>query len=248
MIGMIPPAKGETLGRSRRTGPFQGLIDDARQPVGDGRAARGRRPAVLDLRAPWKRIVVMFAGPFMNLILAVALFAIVLMGIGVPTGTTTTVSAVSAVRGAGDRHDRHAVPAGRAADPGRRGRASGRATGSSRSTGSRFGPDDWTELQDAIRAATGTVTVTVERDGQLRRPDADARSPPSCRPSTTRRRRCRAASSASSPVTFYERQGVGAVVDQIGDIVGAHRAGDRRSCRRACRACSARCSSASSAT
>ena len=31
MIGMLPPAKGETLGRSRRTGPFQGLIDDARQ-------------------------------------------------------------------------------------------------------------------------------------------------------------------------------------------------------------------------
>ena len=31
MVGMIPPAKGGTLGRTRRTGPFQGMIDDARQ-------------------------------------------------------------------------------------------------------------------------------------------------------------------------------------------------------------------------
>ncbi len=92
---MIPPAKGETLGRSRRTGPFQGLIDDARQ-----QSAMDVLPEDADrqfyLRAPWKRIIVMFAGPFMNLILAVVLFAIVLMGIGVPTGSTTTVSAVSA--------------------------------------------------------------------------------------------------------------------------------------------------------
>ena len=94
MIGMIPPAKGETLGRSRRTGPFQGLIDDARQ-----QSAMDVKPEDADrqfyLRAPWKRIIVMFAGPFMNLVLAVFLFAIVLMGIGVPT-STTDVGAVSA--------------------------------------------------------------------------------------------------------------------------------------------------------
>ena len=38
-------------GRDRRTGPFQGLIDDARAAVGDGRAARRRGPPVLDARA-----------------------------------------------------------------------------------------------------------------------------------------------------------------------------------------------------
>ena len=55
MIGMIPPAKGGTLGRSRRTGPFQGLIDDARQ-----QSAMDVRPEDEDrqfwMRAPWKRI------------------------------------------------------------------------------------------------------------------------------------------------------------------------------------------------
>src|ERR1700753_4473678 len=30
MIGMIPPAPGERIGRSRRSGPFPGLIDDVR--------------------------------------------------------------------------------------------------------------------------------------------------------------------------------------------------------------------------
>ncbi len=34
-------------------------------------------------RTPWKRVIVMFAGPFMNLVLAVALFLTVLMGFGI---------------------------------------------------------------------------------------------------------------------------------------------------------------------
>src|SRR5690606_40670426 len=45
-------------------------------------------------RRPWKRVVVMFAGPFMNLVLAVALFLTVLMGFGIQQ-QTTTVSSVS---------------------------------------------------------------------------------------------------------------------------------------------------------
>src|SRR3954451_18708725 len=96
MIGMIPPApgSGSELGRTRRTGPFQGLMDDARR-----QSAMDVAPEDADrqfyLRAPWKRVIVMFAGPFMNLIFAVVLFAIVLMGIGVPT-STTSVGAVSA--------------------------------------------------------------------------------------------------------------------------------------------------------
>ena len=79
--------------RSRRTGPFQGLIDDARQAsmadVGPEDADRQ-----FYTRRPWKRIIVMAAGPIMNLILAVVLFAIVLMGFGQMT-STLTVSTVS---------------------------------------------------------------------------------------------------------------------------------------------------------
>ncbi len=161
MIGMIPPAKGETLGRSRRTGPFQGLIDDARQ-----QSAMDVRPEDVDrqfyLRAPWKRIVVMFAGPFMNLVLAVALFAVVLMGFGVPT-LTTTVSAVSAC----------VVPATASTDvcppdaPLTPAAQAGFRPGDRIVAFDGRPAQEWRDLQEAIRSASGTVAVTVDRDGQL---------------------------------------------------------------------------------
>ena len=137
MIGMIPPAKGGSLGRDRRTGPFQGLIDDARQ-----QSAMDVRPEDHDrqfwMRAPWKRIIVMFAGPFMNLILAVVLFAIVLMGIGVPA-SGTTIGTVSACVVPASRPRPTPAPRARRRRPPPR-RASSRATGSSRSTARRSTP------------------------------------------------------------------------------------------------------------
>jgi membrane-associated protease RseP (regulator of RpoE activity) len=163
MIGMIPPAKGETLGRTRRTGPFQGLIDDARQ-----QSAMEVSPQDADrqfyLRAPWKRIIVMFAGPFMNLILAVVLFGIQLMLIGLPT-TTTTVRAVSqCVVAAGA--DTTTCPPGAPPAPAA---AAGFEAGDRivAFEGEQYGPDDWSRLQLAIRDSAGTVSVTVEREGQL---------------------------------------------------------------------------------
>jgi membrane-associated protease RseP (regulator of RpoE activity) len=168
MIGMIPPAPGSdsTLGRSRRTGPFQGLMDDARR-----QSAMDVAPEDADrqfyLRAPWKRVIVMFAGPFMNLVLAVVLFAIVLMGFGVPT-FTTTVSAVSAC----------VVPATAPAAPADRCPADAPPTPAAAAgfqagdrivafNGTPYEQDDWRGLQEVIRASSGTVTVTVERDGRL---------------------------------------------------------------------------------
>ncbi len=161
MIGMIPPAPGETLGSSRRTGPFQGLIDDVRR-----QSAADVLPQDADrqfyLRAPWKRIIVMFAGPFMNLILAVALFAVLLMGFGI-VQETTTVSAVSkcVVLATATSNvcppDAPLTPAA----------AAGFQPGDRIVAFNGQPHDDWDELRADIRAASGTVTVTVERDGQL---------------------------------------------------------------------------------
>lgn len=92
MIGMFPPAKGERV-KEDSTGFFRGLVQDARdssaESIGPGDEARAfyRLPV-------WKRIIVMFGGPFMNLVLGVFFFAILIMGIGVPQATTT-VGAVS---------------------------------------------------------------------------------------------------------------------------------------------------------
>jgi membrane-associated protease RseP (regulator of RpoE activity) len=215
MIGMIPPAKGETLGRSRRTGPFQGLIDDARQ-----QSAMDVRPEDADrqfyLRAPWKRIIVMAAGPVMNLILAVVLFAIVLMGIGVPT-TTTTVGEVSACV-VSETAASTECPPGAPLTPAA---AAGFQAGDRivAFNGQPFDRFDGRDLQDAIRGATGTVSVTVERGGQL----VDLNVTPirtELRSLNDPDQRVQASFLGVSLVPEYARQDVGTVFEQIGGIVG----------------------------
>ena len=87
MIGMFPPAKGNQVGADS-TGFFRGLVQDARDSStesitpGDEDRAFYRLPV-------WKRIIVMLGGPFMNLVLAVVLFGVLLMGFGVAQLTTT---------------------------------------------------------------------------------------------------------------------------------------------------------------
>lgn len=166
MIGMLPPAKGGTLGRNRRTGPFQGLMDDARR-----QSQADVLPQDADrqfwTRSPWKRIIVMFAGPFMNLILAIALFFVTLMGVGVLTPTTQIsaleecVLPVTAVQnGAPDR-----CPAGAPLAP-------ALAAGVQPDdrivavAGREFGADEGEAVQDAIRASSGPTPIVVERGGQ----------------------------------------------------------------------------------
>ncbi|GAA4937930.1 membrane-associated protease RseP (regulator of RpoE activity) [Actinomycetospora succinea] len=160
MIGMVPPAAGELVGRSRRSGPFQGMVDDVRAD-----SVRDFEPGDEDrqfwTRKPWKRIIVMLAGPFMNLILAVVLFAIVLMGFGVPTAQPV-VSAVSEcvvpATQTGPGCPPGAVPTPAA-------QAGFRAGDRIVSFDGRTYPD-WESLQRAIRDARGTVPVVVERGGQ----------------------------------------------------------------------------------
>lgn len=215
MIGMIPPAKGSgKLGRSRRTGPFQGLMDDARQ-----QSAMDVLPQDEDrqfwMRSPWKRIVVMFGGPFMNLILAVFLFAIVLMGIGVQTANTT-VSEVS----------RCVVPASATTEecppgaPPSPAAAAGFLPGDRivAFQGQQFGPEDWTKIQEAIRASSGPVTVTVERNGRQIDLAATLISN-QVHDLTDPQKIVQAGFLGLSPATPYTQQSPGAVVDQMGFII-----------------------------
>jgi membrane-associated protease RseP (regulator of RpoE activity) len=86
MIGMLPPGKDGTS-RSMSTGRFASMIADARQASleemqpGDEARAFYRLPV-------WKRLIIMFGGPVMNLVLAFILFGIVLVGIGTPAPTS----------------------------------------------------------------------------------------------------------------------------------------------------------------
>jgi membrane-associated protease RseP (regulator of RpoE activity) len=216
MIGMLPPAKGETLGRSRRTGPFQGLIDDARrQSAMDVQPEDAHRQFYT--RAPWKRIIVMAAGPFQNLILAVVLFAIAIMGIGLPVGSTTTISQVSECVLPASAPAADACPPGAPPTPAA---AAGFRPGDEivAFNGTPVTENNWRSLQEAIRAASGTVTVTVERDGQrldltptlIRTQARDLDDP---------NRVVEASFLGVTPVPLFEPQGPGTVVVAVGDVI-----------------------------
>ncbi|MBC8092178.1 MAG: site-2 protease family protein [Pseudonocardia sp.] len=228
MIGMIPPARGELLGSSRRTGPFQGLMDDVR-----AQSAMDVRPEDADrqfyLRAPWKRIIVMAAGPFMNLILAIVLFAILLMGIGIPTATTTVSAVNECVQPASVAATSEGPTVCTPADPPTPAAEAGFRPGDRivAFDGEPYGELEWTaqldgtpSLQETIRAASGTVTVTVERDG--RQIDLRPELITTELPSFTGEEGVYVQGSflGLTPVQTYVRQDAGTVVVAIGDVIG----------------------------
>ncbi|PRW61772.1 M50 family metallopeptidase [Actinopolyspora mortivallis] len=158
MIGMFPPKKEEEYGRTASSAPWRAMVEDARQAVAEEVRPEDSHRQFYQ-RSPWKRIIVMAAGPFMNLILAVGIFATVLMTYGVAQ-PTTTVSSVSQCVVAADEQVRECpedAPRSPAAEAGFR--PGDRIV---RFDGERVG--SWQELRRSIRDSSGTVSVLVERD------------------------------------------------------------------------------------
>lgn len=160
MIGMLPPRRDDAPGtvRGSSTGPFQSLIESARgaalEEIGPGDEDR-----VFYRKKWWQKVIVMFAGPFMNLVLAFLFISIVVMGIGVAT-YKPVISSVA----------KCAIPAAQA---GRDCRPSDPMTPAVRAglkPGDRIVSYDnhkigsYTRLQELIRASGGrTVPMTVRR-------------------------------------------------------------------------------------
>ncbi len=90
MIGMFPPPKGAPEGTAGRgtTGRFQMLAEEARAAAWEEVQPGDENRVFYRLSAP-KKVVVMMGGPTMNLILAAFFFLLLLVGIGIPTPTTT---------------------------------------------------------------------------------------------------------------------------------------------------------------
>ena len=163
MIGMLPPRRDDAPGtvRGTSTGPFQSLIESARgasmEEIGPGDGDR-----VFYRKAWWQKVLIMFAGPFMNLILAFVFISIVVMGIGVLT-SKPVIGSVS----------KCAIPAAQA---GRECRSTDPATpavNAGLKPGDRIVSYDhhkigsFSNLQELIRASGGrTVPMTVRRGDQ----------------------------------------------------------------------------------
>lgn len=93
MIGMLPPRPGDDPNKLRgtSTGPFQGLIDSAREAAQE-EIRPGDDDKVFYRKKWWQKVIIMSGGPFMNFVLAFVFFGIMLVGVGMPTGYKPVVS------------------------------------------------------------------------------------------------------------------------------------------------------------
>ncbi|MEU6125382.1 site-2 protease family protein [Streptomyces sp. NPDC047123] len=159
MIGMFPPGADGRI-EARSTSPWRGMIEDARSAAFE-ELEPGDESRLFYTRKPWKRVIVMFAGPFMNLILAVAIFLGVMMTFGISSQTTQVGKVSDCV--IQQSENRAKCAAGDKAAPAK---AAGLKPGDKIVAFQGASVDDWSALQSKIRETIGPATITVERDGK----------------------------------------------------------------------------------
>jgi membrane-associated protease RseP (regulator of RpoE activity) len=160
MAGMYPPIESGGKARTASTGFFQTLVQDARtanaETIRDGEEDRTfyRLPIL-------KRVIIMLGGPFMNLVIAVALFAIVLCGFGVQQ-VSTTVGSVNECLLPATSERQECAPG----DPSAPGAKAGMLPGDRLLSVNGTAVDTWQQATEYIRNSPGQpLTIVVERDG-----------------------------------------------------------------------------------
>ncbi|WP_338673253.1 site-2 protease family protein [Streptomyces sp. SCSIO 30461] len=159
MIGMFPPGQDGRI-EARSTSPWRGMIEDARTAAFE-ELKPGDEDRLFYTRKPWKRVIVMFAGPFMNLVLAVAIFLGVSMSFGFQTQTTTVAGVQQCVIPQSEERDTCEKT-----DPQSPGAAAGLLKGDRITAFDGTPVKDWADLSNRIRSTVGPATITVDRDGQ----------------------------------------------------------------------------------
>ena len=216
LIGMLPPHRGDAPGqlRSTNTGMIAQLVKDARTAEYEqvGPEDEGRLFYTLPW---WKKVIVMVSGVATNIVIAFLLFAVVFMGYGVLTATTT-VSTVS-----------HCVIAVNAADATKPPRTCTTADpiAPAEKAGIRIGDrivsfngqqmGSWNQVQNAIRRnGGGEATIGVRRDGRLLtlRTNTTVRASPSLRSPD---KVVRTGFLGVAPSVVLQRQGPGYVVSKM---------------------------------
>jgi membrane-associated protease RseP (regulator of RpoE activity) len=160
MAGMFPPAKPGGKARTASTGFFQTMVQDARtvsaETVPDGEEHR----TFYNLPV-WKRVVIMSGGPFMNLVIAVVLFGVVLCGFGIPQLSTTIGSVSQCLLPATS-----AQTACEAGDPEAPGAAAGIKPGDRLVSIDGAPVESWIQATSVIRKSPAKqLSLVVERDG-----------------------------------------------------------------------------------
>lgn len=151
IVGMYAPARPGTPILNKRGGLT--LAEEARRESAAEIPEGMEHRAFYRLSAP-KKFAVMFGGPITNLILSVALFTVVLMGIGLPTASPTLAAVPATVTAVSGEVPGPAASAGLEAGD--------------RITAIAGAPvERWSDLTTALDHSTGTaISVTIERNGQ----------------------------------------------------------------------------------
>lgn len=154
MSGMYPPAHTGERMRDSTTSFFDAAVQEA-PPSEDPKRAFYLLPV-------WKRVVVMFGGPFMNLLIAVVCYAIVLCGFGIPQVTNLVGSVSTCIIPADE--DRTACAPGDDAAPAV---AAGIEPGDRIIAIDGVPTDEWVDVAEAIRVHPDeTIEVLVDRGGE----------------------------------------------------------------------------------
>lgn len=159
MIGMFPPGEDGRV-TARSTSPFRSMIEDARSAAYE-ELQPGDETRLFYTRKPWKRVIVMFAGPFMNLVLAMAIFFGVWMTFGVGQKTTQVQTVTDCVIQQSEKRE-----VCKDGDPAAPGKAAGLKVGDKIVAFGGKRIEDWDTLQNDIRKTIGPTTITVLRDGR----------------------------------------------------------------------------------
>lgn len=170
IVGMLPPHKDEPAGTIRRsnTGLFTQVISDARDAEYE-EVTPEDQPRLFYARPWWQKLIVMSGGPLVNVLIATALYAVLIMLIGSQAPTTT-------VRGVSDC----VIPdseTGRAcvdSDDPTPAREAGLQPGDVIVSFNEVEATDWETLTQEIRANGGEpAQIVIERDGVRQTVTAD---------------------------------------------------------------------------
>jgi membrane-associated protease RseP (regulator of RpoE activity) len=159
LVGMYPPARP---GAKQSNGFFGRMVQDAREMSAE-EILPGQEPrAFYNLSAP-KKFVVMFGGPFMNLVIAFVLMGIALVGIGINQPTTTVSTVPACVAPADATADYECT----ASDPATPAAQAGIEPGDTIVSFDGEPVPSWESFVGKVTGAAGeTVPVVVERDGE----------------------------------------------------------------------------------
>jgi membrane-associated protease RseP (regulator of RpoE activity) len=154
MVGMLPPSQPE----SNKRNLWQKLTSGAQPPVQIKIAPEDEGKTFYEL-APWKKLIIMFGGPFANLLIALVLALVLFSGFGTYERTSTVRDIVSCVPSDTNPNCAEAIPASPSSKAGLR-------------AGDKIVSFDgqavkrWVDVEAKLAQSVGrTVQLVIERSG-----------------------------------------------------------------------------------